>query len=138
MYASEYLRNKKRAMTQVVGAVSSRPSTLWTQIVRYKAAAPTGQRLNGGQMTLLSSAGVLATKGNIAVCCGPTVTKPATIAPSCCNFNNNLVEPLEHFPVGFYGATRPDCCPINGPSIAGQCVDCPIINTSQVNYQTHC
>jgi hypothetical protein len=133
MYYSEYLRNKKRAAPQIISPPTGRDSSLWTQIQRYKnaVAIPTATQ-SAGQMLLLSSDGVTAAKGNAAVCCATTITQPTALAGTCCD----LVAPTQ-FPRGFYGARKPDCCPVNGPPIGGETPCCPNLppNTAEVIFR---
>ena len=134
MYYSEYLRNKKRAAPQIISPPTGRDSSLWIQMQRYKnaVAIPTATQ-SAGQMLLLSSAGVLGSKGNAAVCCSDTIKTPTVIAGTCCD----LVVP-EKFPKGFYiGSSQIDCNPVNGPPIIGEIQCCPDLppNTSEVIFR---
>ena len=130
MYSSEYLRNKKLATSQVISPPIGRPSSLWTQIRRYKSALPVtplGSR-NGTNMLELSNDGVLAKKAQASVCCANTITASQTIAGCCAKGNGtNLVPTGTQQPRGFYGPVRPDCCPVNNPPITTElnCVNCP-------------
>jgi hypothetical protein len=119
MYASEYLRNKKRAAAQIQSPTRIRDSGLFTQIRRYQSSVPQNLLpISAGQSKLLSGDGFINAKAGAAVCCGPvqaTVEKPA----SCCD----LITP-QQFPINFYGGKAQDCCPVNGPPVtAVQC--CP-------------
>ena len=116
MYYSEYLRNKSRAAAQIVSPTRVRDAGLWTQIRRNMVSAdPLVLPRNGGQVILLSADGVLAGKAGAAVCCGPTLRDQRTFEQegTCCD----LVHPALT-PTNFYSAAKPDCCPVNNPSIA--------------------
>lgn len=80
MSYNEYLRDKKRGMQQIVSPTRIDTAGLFTQMKRYKAAAPLGAvESDGLSIQHKSSNTVLATLGNTAVCCGPvqeTVTLP--------------------------------------------------------------
>jgi len=121
MYCSEYLRNKKRAAVKIISPPQGRDSSLWVQMQRYKSAAtiPTATQ-SAGQMLQLSGAAVLAAKGHDSLCCANTIQvyteKPAT----CCD----LVAPTL-YPRGFYGPAKPDCCPVNLPTLDGKAPCCP-------------
>lgn len=122
MYYSEYLRNKKRAAPQLISPPQGRSSGLWTQMQRYKNSAPVHTPRNAGQVILLSSEGVIAHKGQVAICCADTIKVQTVLPPTCCD----LVVP-EQLPRGFYGPVKPDCCPVNGPTIGGDIPCCPDI-----------
>ena len=138
MYYSEYLRNKKRAAPQIISPPTGRDSSLWVQMQRYKnaVAIPTATR-SAGQMLLLSSDGVTASKGNAAVCCANTITQPTLLDGTCCNLVvPNRTEETQQYPKGFYrGSNQIDCNPVNGPPIVPPCctADLPL-NTSRVIF----
>lgn len=115
MYASEYLRNKKRAAPQVVSPTRVNTGGLWIQMQRYKASVynpPIGIKTLNGQVD------VVAQRGGCAVCANPA-QQTVDIPGQCCD----LVNP-EQFPRGFYGPVKPECCPVNGPPVTG-CIPCP-------------
>lgn len=120
MYASEYLRNKKRAAVQIQSPTRIRDSGFLTQIRRYQNSVP--ENIPYLSAARLSGDSVLNAKAGAAVCCGPaqaTVTKEGT----CCD----LVTP-QQYPINFYGGRKAqDCCPINGPAVIGTpcCPDLP-------------
>ena len=120
MYYSEYLRNKKQAAPRIISPPSGVPSSLHTQIQRFKSSLPVVTPISGGQMLELSGDGVIASKGRIAVCCANTIKVPTTLPGTCCD----LVAPTQ-YPRGFYGPVKPDCCPVNNPPVGGQCTPCP-------------
>jgi hypothetical protein len=123
MYYSEYLRNKKQAAPKIISPPTGVPSSLHTQINRFKNAKRVAAPLSSGQMVQLSGDGVIAYKGHSSVCCADTITQPKTIPGQCCD----LVAPVQ-YPIGFYGAATPDCClVVNGPPIGGKCAPCPIL-----------
>jgi len=120
MYYSEYLRNKKQAAPRIISPPTGVPSSLHIQRQRFKNSLPVVTPLSGGQMLQLSAEGVIASKGHASVCCATTITQPTTLPGTCCD----LIAPTQ-YPRGFYGPKRPDCCPVNGPPIGGQCAPCP-------------
>jgi hypothetical protein len=76
----EYLRDKKRALPQIVSPTRINTSGLFTQMQRYKAAAPIDTPDSAGiSIQHKSAANILANIGHGAVCCAPaqeTFTKP--------------------------------------------------------------
>jgi hypothetical protein len=86
-------------------------------------------------MLQLSADGVIASKGHVSVCCANTITQPTLIPGQCCD----LIAPMQ-YPRGFYGPVKPDCCPVNGPPIGGQCAPCPNLPLDsykkQLSYRT--
>lgn len=106
---NEYLRNKKRSLPQVISPTRVDTAGLHTQIMRYNASVPQDKVESAGTSLLHSSgSNVLATKGNVSVCCGPAQAT-VTVA-GCCPPNYNP------YPRAGYAAPRPDCPPINnGP-----------------------
>ena len=120
MYYSEYLRNKTRASPKIISPPTGRSSGLWTQMQRYKNSVGIVTPLSAGQMLELSAEGVVAHKGQAAICCTKDLIKgPTVIAGECCD----LVAP-QQYPLGFYGAAKPDCCPVNMPPIGPKSVPC--------------
>lgn len=133
MYYSEYLRNKKQAAPRIISPPTGVPSSLHTQIQRFKSALPVVTPISGGQMLELSGDGVIASKGRASVCCSTTITTATTIPGQCCD----LIAPTQ-YPRGFYGPVTPDCCsPVNGPPIKGTVPCCPNLpaNTSEIIFK---
>ena len=114
MYYSEYLRNKTRAAPKIISPPRGQDASLWTQIQRYRNSAPVVTPRSAGEMLELSSEGVIAHKGQVAVCCANTIKVPTTVGGNCCS--KDYVTPVQ-FPTNFYNAAKPDCCPVNGPPI---------------------
>ena len=132
MYYSEYLRNKMRASPKIISPPTGRSSGLWTQMQRYKNSSGIVTPISAGQMLELSSDGVVAHKGQAAVCCAKDLIKvPTRIAGECCD----LVSPLQN-PRGFYGPVKPECCPVNLPPVGPNVPCCPNLpkNTYLVTY----
>jgi hypothetical protein len=68
----EYLRDKKLAQPQIISPTRINTAGLFTQMQRYKAAVPQGNRDSAGiSVQHRSGSNVLATVGNAAVCCAP-------------------------------------------------------------------
>jgi len=127
MYYSEYLRNKKRAAPKIISPPTCRDSSLWTQMQRYKnaVAIPTATQ-SGGQMLVLSSDSVTASKGHAAVCCADTIRAPIELEGTCCDrVVPNRTPDTQQYPKGFYrGSKHFDCNPVNGPPLgAGTCCE---------------
>ena len=117
----EYLRNKKRGMSQIVSPTRVNTSGLLTQIHRYKSSAANVSALNESAGTSLehsSANNILATKGNVAVCCGPT---QATITKEGC-----CVPEYKPYPTNGDKARICDGPEINYPPLDPTvCRDCP-------------
>lgn len=120
MYASEYLRNKKRAMPQIISPPTGRDSSLWIQMQRYKNSGAVVQPISSGQMLQLSADGALASKGHASVCCTDTIKVPTELPATCCD----LVIP-PRVPTNFYAVGKQDCCPVNNAPIGGDLPCCP-------------
>ena len=88
---------------------------------RYKNSGGIVTPISAGQMLELSSDGVVAHKGQASICCAKDLIKaPTMIAGECCD----LVTP-QQFPVNFYNAAKPDCCPVNLPPVGPNVPCCP-------------
>ncbi len=136
MYASEFLRNKKRAMPKVVSPTPIRDAGLWTQVQRNRSAAVhVPAVLKSGTVAYLvqpsGAANVLAQRAGRSICCRPGLQTTQIVAPCCTHdalYNNNTAPkvgaPL--VPVGFYGVSKPECCPVNLPQpVPAACQGCP-------------
>ena len=132
MYCSEYLRNKKRAIFQIVSPPTGRDSSLWTQILRYKNSGEVVMPLSAGQMLVQSAEGALASKAHASVCCPDTIKVPTELAATCCD----LVIP-HRTPTNFYAGKKPDCCPVNLPPVGADIPCCPNLpkNTLLVRFK---
>ena len=125
MYASERLRNKKLTQTKILSPTYSRDAGAFTQVVRYKnSVVIPSSKQTAGQMLLMSSEGILANKGNAAVCCSDTITVPTQQEGGCC-----IPDAIQYpYPANFYQPPKPDCCPVNGPPLIQVC--CPTSKTT--------
>jgi hypothetical protein len=116
----EYLRDKKRAIPQVVSPTRIDTAGLFTQMQRYKAAAPHISTINesaGVSLEHKSGANVLATMGNAAICCGPA--QVTTTVPGCCTVK------YTPYPLNGYTAKKPDPPAINYPPVDPTLCHCP-------------
>lgn len=132
MYCSEYLRNKKRAMAQIISPPTGRDSSLWVQMQRFKQSSTGVGSMRTGQMLVQSAEGALASKAHASVCCADTIIAPTELPPTCCD---QIVPPRT--PINFYSAKKQDCCPVNLPPIGGDVPCCPDLpkNTLLVRFR---
>jgi len=117
MSYNEYLRDKKRAMPQIMSPTRIDTAGLFTQMKRYKTAAPLGAAESDGLSVQHSSSNnVLATLGNAAACCGPV--QDTTTMEGCC------IEKLNPYPWNGYRPPRQHCCPVRNPPLGGGSCNC--------------
>jgi hypothetical protein len=118
MSYNEYLRDKKRALPQVISPTRINTAGLFTQMQRYKAAVPQGNTDSAGvSVQHKSGSNVLATIGNAAACCAPA---QATVVTPC----QESIK-LQPYPTNGYRPPRCDPPTINYPPVDPTICHCP-------------
>ena len=118
MSYNEYLRDKKRALPQIISPTRINTAGLFTQMQRYRAAVPQDKpESDGTNVQHSSGSNALATIGNAAVCCAPA---QATVVTPC----KESIK-LQPYPTNGYRPPRCDPPAINYPPVDPAFCPCP-------------